>query len=149
MVDFRIEPFSDRLYAEVLPLLKDHYRELRGEDGPAFSPDTQRYWWMANNGLLRIATAYDGKTLVGYCVNLLSKGLHYSETIYAGNDIFYLKPDYRKGTTALSFIDFVERDLATIGVHVSQWHVKPNPDFSPLLRRRGYHLLETIWEKNL
>lgn len=149
MIDFQIEPFSDRLYAEVLPLLKEHYRELRGDKGPVFSPDTQRYWWMANNGLLRIATARIGDKLVGYCVNLLSKGLHYSETVYAGNDIFYLAPSVRTGATAIRFIEFVEQDLKTIGVHVAQWHVKPHPDFSPLLRRKGYHLLETIWEKNL
>ncbi len=148
-IAYALEPFSDALLCEFLPLLKEHYAELWKHRDIPLSPDFQRYYAMSQAGMLHIVTARSEGKLIGYCVSMLMKGLHYSGAGFASVDIVYLDREYRKGLVAYRMLEFMESDLKGKGITFIQHHVKPEPDFSPLLSRMGFEDFEKIMMKRI
>lgn len=146
---YAVEPFSDALLCEFLPLLQEHYRELWKHPDIPLSPDLQRYYFFANNGMLHIVTARQDGELIGYAVNIMMKGLHYSTAGFASNDLVFVSKSHRKGLVGIRLLRFMEEKLKEAGVHFIQMHVKPEPDFSPVLKKSGYELFETIYMKRV
>ena len=148
-VVYAVEPFSDALIVEILPLLRDHYNELIDDPDIPLSPDLSRYYAMAGANLIHIVTARSEGELVGYTVNLLMRGLHYSTKIFATNDLVFVRKDFRKGVVGIRLLKVMEEELKKLGVHYICMHVKPFPDFGPVLKRMGYGVWETIWKKQI
>jgi hypothetical protein len=81
--------------------------------------------------------------------------LHYSTCLIASNDVIYLQPEFRKRTRlGTLLITESEKLLAAIGalrgmtVRIT-WHIKPEKDWSAILKRKGYMVEETILGKLL
>lgn len=148
-IEFSVEPFSDKLVAEFMPLLVQHYNELMKDRDIPLSPDFQRYYALAQARMVHVVTARKEGELVGYAVNILQKGNHYSTASYAANDIIFIRKDLRKGMTGIHLLKFMEEDLRKLGITFIQMHVKPEPDFGPVLLKMGYRHFETIYQMRL
>lgn len=130
---------------EIEPLLRQHYEEIAlHKDRIPLAPDWGRYEHLEATRSLPIYTARSDGKLVGYSVFLLSYHLHYRNTLVAANDILYLAPEQRRGTTGLRLIKHSEAELKKLGVERIMWHVKFAHDFRAILHRLGYEDEEAI-----
>ncbi len=148
-IEFTVEPFSDKIVMELMPLLRDHYDELMKDRDIPLSPDFSRYYALAQARMVHIVTAREKGELVGYAVNILQKGNHYSTASYATNDIIFLRKKFRKGMTGVRLLKFMEEELKKLGITFIQMHVKPDPDFGPVLLKMGYRHFETIYQRRI
>ena len=146
---FAVEPFSDAAIMEAMPLLRAHYEELWMHKDIPLSPDFQRYYAFAQAGLLHYCTARVNGELVGYCLSVLSRGLHYSTVNFATNDILFIRKDYRKGMAGMRLLRFMEEELSKMNITFIQMHIKYDPDYSPLLGKMGYDPFEKIMMKRI
>lgn len=135
---------------EIKPLLEKHWKEVANyRDDIKLEPDWQRYEALENNGALLILTARRDDVLVGYSVFIISNHLHYTSCKVGANDILFLLPEERKGRVGMKLIMESEKVLKQVGVNRVIWHVKKEPDFSPLLKHLGYEHEEIVMGKLL
>ena len=147
MITFHVERMADMI-AEAAPLLEAHWEEIaHNQDKIKLNPDYKQYEIMETMGMLHIVTARDEGRLVGYCITFLVRHLHYSDHVYAMNDILYVRPENRRGSVGARLIHFTEERLAELGCSVTNYHIKPEHDFSPLLIKQGYKLTEYQYGK--
>jgi len=134
-----------RVRADAEPLLRQHYEEIAlYKERVPLAPDWGRYEHLEATRSLPIYTARRDGRLIGYSVFLLSYHLHYVHTLVAANDILYLDPEHRKGTTGIKLIKYSEAELKKLGVDRILWHVKFDHDFRKILHRLGYRDEEAI-----
>ncbi len=124
---------------EIKPLLREHWLEIANfKDSIPLDPDWAKYQAMEAAGMLVIITMRRGGKLVGYSIFMLLNHPHYQSTLFAMNDILYLVPAERRGLTGIRLIKESERILMKMNVKKITWHLKPQHDFSPILKRMGY-----------
>ncbi len=131
-------------------MYKLQYEEL-GRFGKDIQVDPN---WLAYNELeeaqqlLAYSVKNEDDVIVGYGLFILQRHLHYEE-LFAINDVFYILPEYREGMLGYKFIKFMEKDLEFNQVKMVVWSVKPQKDYSNLLKRLGYGLLEMNYFRRL
>jgi hypothetical protein len=139
MVDYYVEPLSDKLIGEVQPLIELHYEELTlHKQVVKLDPDWDRYKSLADQKMITIITARDKGILIGYSLFFVNSHIHYKNNVMANNDVLYLHPDYRQGRTGLKLIRKCEQVLQEQQVDKIIWHVKYAKDFRQILYRLGY-----------
>lgn len=134
---------------EAIPLLHAHWKEIAlHQDKRPLDPNFKGYKELEDLGLLRIYTARTDK-LEGYAIFFIHPSLHYQTWIEAHNDIYYLRPEERKGTMALKFFKFCEAELIKLNVNAIYYPDKIRTTKDKLFQRLGYHAMETKYEKVL
>lgn len=147
MIDIRVEKFADVIDV-IKPLLEMHWQEIaNNRDVIPLAPDYERYQAVEAAGLMTIITARAAGELVGYSIFFLMPHPHYRTTLFAMNDILFVSPAYRGGSTGLRLIRASERLMKEKGAKKISWHIKPTHDFSPMLERQGYVQDEIILSK--
>lgn len=150
---FSLEPYSDALIEEMLPLWQAHYDEVAHFKDIPLDPNLAVYAGIAANGNLRIFTARQwsesGINLVGYQVFFLNANPHYKTSFQAVQDILFLDESVRKGMTGYRFIKWCDAQLKAGGVQVAIQHVKAKHDFGRILERLGYGLQDLIYTRRL
>lgn len=137
---FRRESVAE-CWDESIALMVGNHAEtgfMRPED---FKPDRSRYQAMFDLGILSLFTVRIFGALIGYALFVVSIHLHYSDTIWALQDVLYVKPEHR-GRTAIRFIRWQDDELAADGVDLCYRHVSERNDYSRTLLRMGYELGE-------
>lgn len=135
---------------EAEPLLAAHWQEIAlNRDLIPLAPDWPAYEALEAAGVLRIFTARDGGRLVGYFAVFVRPHLHYRDTIFAVNDVIYLAPEHRRGWAGPRLIQFAERCLRDDGVTVLAINTKRHRPFDLLLKRMGFGVAETVYQKVL
>lgn len=151
MEKFQLEPATIELFEEMLPLLTIHYKSVAHYQDIEFSPDYASYLKLADIGMLRIFTARKevSNEMIGYAVFFVRQNLHYKNSLQAVQDILFIHPEARG--FGRRFITWCEDMLRPEGVQVVYHHVKAKPElnFSPLLERCKYQLVDLIWAKRL
>jgi GNAT superfamily N-acetyltransferase len=148
-ISYQVEAVTN-LIEEIKPLLQSHYEEIaRHKDKIKLNPDYDKYIELDRIGLVHVVTARDEGSLVGYFISFVISHLHYKDHIMSTNDILYISPSHRKGTTALKLIRFTESTLKSRGVTKILINMKLAHDFSSLLERMGYVEIERVYEKML
>jgi GNAT superfamily N-acetyltransferase len=148
-VEIRVERYAD-VIGEIRPLLEQHYQEIASfKEAIPLDPDYDRYQDLELAGALVIIAARREGRLVGYSIFFLAPHPHYKSTIFAGNDIVFLRPEERSGGLGVRLIRESERIVRELGAKQISWHIKPVNDFSPLLERLGYARHEIIMAKLL
>lgn len=134
---------------DIKPLIIKHWEEIAlNQDIIELNPDWDAYAKLDMGGSLRVFTVRtDNEQLVGYFVVIVSRSLHYSDHLFANNDIIFLLPEYRKGTTGIKLIDFAERELKAEGVTSLNINTKDHQSFDAILLRRGYQMIERVYSK--
>ncbi len=67
----------------------------------------------------------------------------------AQHDVMFLHPDVRIGFNALKFLKWCDNQLKNENVLYVTQHVTVSKDYSPILKRIGYEISETIYLKRL
>jgi GNAT superfamily N-acetyltransferase len=145
---YAVESLPD-IKSELEPLLELHWHEIAlNQDSIKLDPDWNTYLSMYRNRTAEFVTARtEGGHLVGYAVWFIKYHLHYKSTLWAYNDIIYLKPEYRKGRAGIGLIKASEEYMRILGVKKVQWHIKVSNDWSKILERFGYMNEETVMGK--
>ena len=144
------QEFLDQVENDILALLDLHYKEIAlNQDKIKLNPDWDDYRALEEQGKLKIFTARDGSTLVGYFVVVVGVNMHYKDHTFACNDIIYLHKDYRKGFAGIKLIKFAKKCLTEDGVSVLTINTKVHQPFDKLLDRLGFNLIERVYSSYL
>jgi hypothetical protein len=156
-IQFQREALSQSLWDECLPMLVEHWREVSGHitDAP-LSPNLDAYAQMQERGIIRVFTARENKReeyfahsaghLVGYALFTVTPSLHCAHVLEAQQDAIYLSPESR-GHHGADFIDYCTDELFAEGVSVVYQFAPSVRDFGPVLERKGFEALGTLYAK--
>ena len=144
------QEFLDQVKDDILVLIDLHYKEIAlNQSKVKLNPDWDIYRALENEGRLRIFTARDNDTLVGYFVVVVGVNMHYKDHTFACNDIIYLHKDYRKGFAGIKLIKFAKKCLTEDGVSVLTINTKVHQPFDRVLERLGFNLIERVYSSYL
>jgi GNAT superfamily N-acetyltransferase len=103
------------------------------------------------NDLLRIYTGRDYGRLIGYSIFTVHKGVHYSTSLEADEDLLFVLPEHRKGRFGLQLMQYAESQLAAEGVQLLKRRTKvaERLNFGTVLERMGYEPIDVIYGKRL
>lgn len=140
----------EEVVGEIQPLLLKHWQEIAHYQDIALDPDYGRYAAMERSGVLRIFTARDSGTLVGYGIFCVAPGLHYRQSKQAVCDILFVDPEHRRGLgVASALLRHCESALNLEEVQVVYHRTKAAHDFGNLLERLGYELVDRTFARRL
>lgn len=140
-VEFTREALS-LVQKEIEPLLKEHYEEIAwNQEKIPLRPDWAKYQKLEVAGILRVFAARRSGALIGYAVYFVSLHLHYSETLWAANDIIFVRKSER-GSVGVKLLRFSETELRSEGVKLVGLHIKLEHDWSRMAERLGYEKTE-------
>lgn len=147
MITYQLEQYA-QVKPEVDELLPDHYKEIAtDQDVIPLDMDDATYRQMAADDELHIVTVRcDGK-LIGYHCTLVKTHLHYQSTLCGFTDVYYLKPEYRRGQVGIGMFQYAEKTLRERGVVKLFTGTKTHFDVSPLFERMGWVRTETLFTK--
>lgn len=140
------------LWDEIIPLLKEHWREIAFYQDLPLDPDVDAYNAMEEAGGLRCYTLRMCGELIGYAIYFVRRSLHYKSSLQASQDVLFILPQYRNSRYGLRLIEFADNELREEGVQVVYQHVKVTKsihDFGPLLARIGYTVMDRIHARRL
>lgn len=139
-----------QVYDDIQDLLKVHWEEIAlNKDFIKLNPDWEQYEKAEQEGILKGFTAREDGKLVGYFVTIVQRSLHYSDYIFATNDVIFLHPEYRKGLAGWRLVKFAEKCLKEDGVSILFINTKVHKPFDALVTRMGYNLVERVYSKRL
>ena len=147
-IQYKIAKVSE-CFDEVLKLLDNHYQELSVTKNYPLNPDYEVYKQADETGNVRVILCTNDDVIVGYIIFFIGLNLHYKDCLLATEDIYYLKPEYRKGTTGIKMFKFAEKYLKTLGVNMIKYSTKVHMDNSKLFEYLDCKLIEKIFIKNL
>ena len=147
-IEYTVEKVTDHLES-VVGLLKQHYEELSVTKGFELNPDYEVYRQAAEKGTCRAVACKDNGEVVGYIVYFIGINLHYKDCLLATEDIYYLKPEYRRGMTGVRMFKFAEEYLKTLGVNMVRYSTKTHMDNTRLFDFLGCSFIEKVFIKNL
>lgn len=159
VIQFARESLTAALINEMMPLLREHWKEVAHFADIPLDVDVDAYLTAEAFGQVRCFTARDRTPgsdwtredvapLVGYAVYFVRPNPHYRGSVQAVQDVLYLHPSVRGGT-GFRFIAYCDAQLRAEGVQAVYQHVKVAHDFGKLLARQGYEMVDTIWAKRL
>lgn len=138
------------VFGEIKPLLQQHWEEIAHYPDIPLSPDYDKYVQAERNDVLRIFTARQGHTLIGYAIYFVGPAPHYRFSKQAQQDVLFIEPSHRQGRNGWKLIAYADAQMKAEGVQVVQQHVKrAHPGLGSLLERMGYEPVETIWMRRL
>ena len=132
---------------EFMRVLPAHYDELCITKQFPFDPDWDAYDRMAQAGMLRTITVRNDAELIGYIVFYIQPHLHYKSCLTAYEDVYYVKPEYRKGRIGIKMFQYAEMALKRIGVNRIIVHTKIHLDNTKLLEYLGYSWSDKLFTK--
>jgi len=148
-IAFSREKITPKLFQELTPLIAGHYVEISHYKDIECVPDWAHYERLDKADILKIFTVRRGDELVGYSVFFVAPHPHFKKSIQATEDLLYLDPDFRKGRMGHDFIAFCDKCLADDHVDVVYRHVTTKKDFSALLTRMEYDLVDLVYARRL
>ena len=106
MITYKIKTVEE-CFDDVEKLFQDHYEELSVTKQYKLNPDYEVY--IQNSGRIKVILCKDDDDIVGYIVFFIAPHLHYKDCLMAIEDIYYLKPEYRKGTVGIKMFKYAEK----------------------------------------
>lgn len=144
-VRFQVEDYLDAI-DEMRELYPDHWKEIAlDHDKIKLDPDYDRYELLSRAGVLHVVTARSGPKLVGYHMSIVMPHLHYKSSLTAFTDVFYLKPEYRKGMTGYRLLRTFRDSVKARGVQKVYMMTKLGIDLDPVLKRLGFKPIERVY----
>ena len=150
MITFAIEAFDD-VYAELRPLLEQHYAEIstHKDHGVPLEPQEDVYRARQADGTLLMVIGRDAGQIIAYAVAFVAPGLHYRPCLTCSPDIFYVEPTKRGMEIGSDMFDFMEAELRRR--RVRRWAMGYKIKFAgaarALFKKKGFEPVEVIEEK--
>jgi GNAT superfamily N-acetyltransferase len=136
--------------ADMAWMLPGHREELTtNKDLMHIKPDMETYAALQGLGKLLSVAASDGDRMVGYSINIIQPMLHYADVLTCQNDLLYLHPDYRKGSTGLRLMRETERLARDRGCQMMTWHAKFETPLFAILEKLRYRKQEAVYSRVL
>ncbi len=134
-----------------MPLWQRHWEEIgTDKDRIPLDPDWQKYNELFLAGALHILGARDSNgVLVGYVFSIVGPHIHYKSTRVAFFDLYWLAPEYRKGTNGVRLFKETEKSLREHGVVKVFGQTKTFKDVSMIFQRLGWKHVESVFTKVL
>ncbi len=157
-VAYAVETLSDGLWSELQPLLEAHWHEVAHYDDLPLNPHVDGYERVAAMNALRIYTARttapekDRGRLIGYLAVFIQPSMHYSDHLFASQDVLFVDPLHRGSRCGVELIRFAHEKLREEKVTVLFQHVKHRSDLNigPVLTRLlGYEHVDDIYAVRL
>lgn len=146
MITYQEEDPESFLLSAV-PMLEVHHAESNMLEGVPFDPDYEAYKRAYDAGFLLCVTCRDNEDIVGFVVFLITPNLYSKKHVIAVEDMYYVKPEYRKGFIAIKILKFAENLLALRGVTTISIGCKAHSDQTRLYERLGYRYTEKHFSK--
>jgi GNAT superfamily N-acetyltransferase len=141
------DPFA--FVEELKELFPLHYEELCVTKDFPLAPDYDAYKRLADAGMLRCITVRADEEVIGYAIFVIQPHLHYMTCKTAFEDIYYIRPDFRKGRVGIRLFKYAEEVLKGIGVNRIIMHTKIHMDNSKLFEYLGYKWTDKLFTKIL
>ena len=133
---------------DIKPLLEEHWELVALNQGKIkLNPNWEEYARLDAAGVLRVFTAREDGELVGYCVLVVSRSMHYKDHVFANNDVTFVLPDNRAGATGYQLLKYAEDHCAENGISLMNVNTKVHIPFDSLLVGMGFNLIERIYSK--
>ena len=143
-VVYAIEPLA-ACQAEMEPLIIDHWKEIAvNQSEIPLDVDWSIYEALERAKILLIVSCRIDGDLIGYSFWVIKPHPHYKSTVFATNDVIFLKSEYRKSRIGYGLIRASEEAVKKAGAQKISWHVKITNDWTPLLKRLGYEVEEMV-----
>jgi hypothetical protein len=137
-------------WTEVESLLVEHWQEIaKNKHLMVLSPDVERYALLEREGRTLALFAYEGDALIGYSVSFIAAHLHYSDLVFAQNDVLFVTKRHRKGRAGLSLIRETEASAKRAGCQMIIWHAKQGTALDQLMPRLGYGVQDIMYSREL
>ena len=148
MLSFQLEKFSS-IQDEAASLFKAHWDEIAvDKDKIPLAPDWSKYAGLEQGGMLHCLTVRSEGKLVGYFIAFVLPHPHYSTAgEMAMTDVYFIHPDYRKGSAGIKLICEAERTLRARGVTKAYLSTKVHSDNSKLFQALGWRLTDYSFTK--
>lgn len=144
-IEFAVEAWSSAL-PEMQRLFDAHWQEVAlNRDAIKLDIDYELYARCERDEELHLVTARDDGWLVGYHLSVIRPHPHYRSTLHCTTDVFYLRPEYRKGMTGYKLLKFFLDSVRARGVKKIFMGTKMAIDIDPLLKRLGFTPIERIY----
>jgi GNAT superfamily N-acetyltransferase len=145
---FSVERFQD-VYAELLPLLHEHYDEisLHKRMGYDLKPNVAMYEQAQNADQLTMMIGRLEGRIVAYFVAFVRPSIHYLDCSEAVGDIFYVEQSMRGAMHGLQLFDAMENELKRRGVKCFMAGEKLAFPATALFERRAFEPIERKWCK--
>lgn len=153
-----IEPFTNKLVAEILPLGQECWDECseikkdtcayHGQRGLPIDPNIEQYLLLAANGaLVTMTLRSDEGALRGYAMLILYHSLHLKNELCGSVDTFYVQVAHRQSMPR--FMSRIEDEFKSRGVSIVGWPVTMAGKLYEILKRRGYIADDVVMELKL
>lgn len=146
---FQEEGYTFDLFNELLEMAEDHKDEVVPFEWMQVNANPTHYERASELGMLRIYTVRSKGEIVGYGIFNICRHPHFMDTVTAMQDLLYIKPEYRLGSTGKSFILFCEKKLREAGAVVVYQFTGLKRDLSGLFESMGYGLVQKVYAKEL
>jgi GNAT superfamily N-acetyltransferase len=134
---FQLEPVATA-WNELMALATEHWAGTKTYRRHfPFQPSFDRYQACNEQGFFHLFTARDGAALAGYFGVYVTPSMH-SQHLMATEDVFYLRPAYRKGREAIRFIRHIEEQCRAWGVEEIMFSCEAENPSNQLLKYLDY-----------
>lgn len=148
MVTIQIEKWAT-FYPDGKEIFPAHWRELAlHQEEIQLAIDEVKYQTLDAAEILLILTARDAEKLVGYYLWFLMPHPHYRTSLMGLTDMYYVLPEYRKGT-GLRLFRASEAELKARGVIKAITSCKAHQDHRRFLELMGWELSDYTMVKLL
>jgi L-amino acid N-acyltransferase YncA len=129
----------------------EHWASLAlNQDQIKLACDEAKYEQGEQLGCLCIVTARADGKIVGYYYGMLMNHLHYKDAgLMCYTDVYYLKPEYRRGGAGAKFMIAVMEHLKALGVVKLYMSTKAHQDNGALFERLGMKCSDRVFTKML
>lgn len=148
MLQYAEEHFKD-VAPEIADLAPEHFDEVSDYVHVGLDVDWDRFAELDAGGFIKVLSVRDDGKLVGYVIFLVSKGLHYKNTLIALDDAFFLARPYRKAWNGIRMFQCAEKMLRFHGVQLVRYHEKIKVPCGKVFEYLGYKPQEIMWFKEL
>lgn len=147
MITYQVEPWPDVVDA-LRPLWHAHWLEVGSDhDLVPLDVDEGAYLHLHRIGELSVLTVRRDGEIVGYHISIVRPHIRYRTTLVAITDVYYVRPDARRGMVGVNIFREAEKALVQRGVRKLFTGTKKSLDMSPILERLGYREAETVHTK--
>jgi GNAT superfamily N-acetyltransferase len=145
-VAFARELWKDA-HPEILRLAKIHFAEIYHFKHLKLDVNVEGYSAMEEAGSLRVFSARSNGVLVGYATVLVNPSLHCKTSLQAVQDALFVHPEHRG--FGRKFVAWCDEQLCAEGVEIVFQHVNAQHDFSSMLERLNYELVDKVYARRL
>jgi len=148
MITYKIDDWMENL-PQFKAMSQAHYDEIETLKEFPLDLDFDAYENLWHLGRLVFVTAKNGNELVGYILFFVAPHMHSKNCITAHEDIYFLKPEYRKGRNGIKMFQFAQEHLKAKGVDLILYSTKFEFDNSSLFKYLGCKPIDKVFTKLL